>query len=160
MVGAAHRNASSRAPGGPRALQSQTAAGRLMRWLWRLLLMLYGADFGERHGREVLAAIEDERAEPHHRGAAGAVRHACHITLDLIVGAIRQRRAPKPKHASPLRSRKMDALCQDVRYACRQMIRRPAFAAVAILSLALGIGGNTAVFGVVDSYVLHPFAFP
>jgi len=40
------------------------------------------------------------------------------------------------------------------------MIRRPGFAAVAILSLALGIGGNTAVFGIVDSFVLHPFAFP
>ena len=54
----------------------------------------------------------------------------------------------------------MDTLRQDLRFACRQMLRRPAFAAVAILSLALGIGGNTAVFGIVDSYVLHPFAFP
>ena len=54
----------------------------------------------------------------------------------------------------------MDTLRQDLRYACRQLARRPGFAAVAILSLALGIGGNTAVFGIVDSFVLHPFAFP
>ena len=54
----------------------------------------------------------------------------------------------------------MDTFRQDVRYACRQLMRRPGFAAVAILSLALGIGGNTAVFGIVDSFVLHPFAFP
>jgi hypothetical protein len=53
----------------------------------------------------------------------------------------------------------MDAFRQDLRYACRQLVRRPGFAAVAILSLALGIGGNTAVFGIVDSFVLHPFAF-
>ena len=45
----------------------------------------------------------------------------------------------------------MDTFRQDLRYACRQLLRRPGFAAVAILSLALGIGGNTAVFGIVDS---------
>jgi putative ABC transport system permease protein len=54
----------------------------------------------------------------------------------------------------------MDSVVQDVRYACRQLVRRPGFAAVAILSLALGIGGNTAVFGIVDGVVLHPFAYP
>jgi putative ABC transport system permease protein len=54
----------------------------------------------------------------------------------------------------------MDTVGQDLRYAVRQMVRRPGFAAVAILSLALGIGGNTAVFGVVDGFVLHPFSFP
>ena len=54
----------------------------------------------------------------------------------------------------------MDTFRQDLRYACRQLAWRPGFAAVAILSLALGIGGNTAVFGIVDSFVLHPFAFP
>ena len=54
----------------------------------------------------------------------------------------------------------MDTIRQDLHYAGRQLARRPGFAAVAILSLALGIGGNTAVFGIVDSLVLHPFAFP
>jgi predicted permease len=127
-------------------------------WLWHLLLRLYDADFRERHGREVLAAIEAERNEPRYRGTRGAIRHVCHVTLDLIAGAIRRSRAPAV--TSPLRSMKMDALRQDLRYACRQMLRRPGFATVAILSLALGIGGNTAVFGIVDSYVLHPFAFP
>lgn len=54
----------------------------------------------------------------------------------------------------------MDTLLQDLKYTCRQLVRRPGFAAAAIASLALGIGGNTAVFGIVDSFVLHPFAFP
>ena len=54
----------------------------------------------------------------------------------------------------------MDTFRQDLRYACSQLLRRPGFAADAVLSLALGIGGNTAVFGIVDSFVLHPFAFP
>jgi putative ABC transport system permease protein len=129
-------------------------------WLWRLLLHAFGAEFRRRHGTEVLAAIAAERQEPRYRGLAGAMRHVSRVTVDLIASAIRQRRARKPKPLSPFRSRKMDTFRQDLRYACRQLVRRPGFAAVAILSLALGIGGNTAVFGIVDSFVLHPFAFP
>jgi predicted permease len=131
-----------------------------MTWLWQLLLLAFGAEFRRRHGTEVLAAIAAERQEPRYRGRAGAVRHVCRVAADLIASAIRQRRAPKPQPLFPSRSRKMDTFRQDLRYACRQLIRRPGFAAVAILSLALGIGGNTAVFGIVDSFVLHPFAFP
>src|SRR6185503_11838786 len=90
--------------------------------------------------------------------AAGSIRHAFHTAIDIIVSAVRQRLAPRREKF--FRSRPMDTVRQDVRYALRQLARRPGFAAIAILSLALGIGGNTAVFGIVDSFVLHPFAFP
>ncbi|MCA1652353.1 MAG: ABC transporter permease, partial [Acidobacteria bacterium] len=49
---------------------------------------------------------------------------------------------------------------QDIRYALRQFVRRPGFTAVAILSLALAIGGNSLIFGLVDGFVLHPFPYP
>jgi putative ABC transport system permease protein len=54
----------------------------------------------------------------------------------------------------------METLVQDVRYAARQFVRRPAFTAIAVLSLALAIGGNSLIFGLLDGFVFHPFPYP
>ncbi len=105
---------------------------------------------GERLNREI-----DEEFESHVEEAIAAERDP-EEARRAFGSAMRVREA---SHAVRVSS-KLEDLVQDVRFGVRMLIRNPGFTAVVVLTLALGIGINTAIFAVVNGVLLNPLPFP
>ena len=99
------------------------------------------------------------------KGAADSPAAASAVSLVRHLAPRRRRpkrdarRAPSPVPNLP-REAVMESLVRDLRYVTRSLLRTPAFFAVTVLTLALGIGATTAIYTVIDGVLLRPLPYP
>ena len=128
----------------------------------------FPSPFRERFGAEMFAAYLDQR-EVQAESSRHRLRRVLHHDIRTITGLLRARREERREarlriraienrttHEAPTR---MQNFLSDLRHAVRTLRWQPGFSAVAILTLALGIGANTAVFSVLNSVILSPLPY-
>ena len=79
----------------------------------------------------------------------------------LATGMVHRRRARDVPHLpAPKGDVFMRTIGLEIRHACRAILQRPALSAVLILTLAVGLGANAAIFSIIDALVLRPYTMP
>ncbi len=105
----------------------------------------------------MLATFEERWGAARARGLWSAWILVATELLDLMMTIARARPRPEPGEEG---GNMISEIAHELRIALRTLMRRPGFGVLATITLAVGVGANTAVFSVVDTVVLRPLPFP
>jgi putative ABC transport system permease protein len=124
--------------------------------VYRGLLRLFPRAFRDRFEADLLQLFRDKQRTAAAKGIAANLVFWFRLLIDLGVSAAAEHRRHMVRRT---RGSLMQGFRQDVRYAIRGMRRRPALSAVIIVTMALGIGANTAIFALVNTVLLRPVPY-